>query len=593
MTVLSVTGALWREAVPEAALVDGLMGQSDMPIAAAIMAAGRGLRRDDLAAWLDPKIRDLMPDPSTMTDMDKIVSRLAEAVESHEKIGVFGDYDVDGACSAALLHDILTPMGCDISVHIPDRYNEGYGPNLPALLKLKDEGCSLIITVDCGITAHGPVADAVDQGLDVLIIDHHIAGPDLPRAHAVVNPNRLEDDGSLGHLAAAGVCFMVMAGLLRKLRQDDVFKTLPEPSLMASLDLVALATVCDVVPLLGLNRAFIQSGLTVMSQRKRPGLAALADASGLDRAPDIGALGFMLGPRINAGGRIGNASLGVTLLTTKDSQEATRIAGELDALNTRRKEIERDVTAASIVQLEEREDRVLIAAAEGWPHGVVGISASRLKTHFDKPAAVISIETTQEGKRIGKGSARSLAPFNIGGAVIAACQEGLLMAGGGHGMAAGFTLDMDKLDAFQLFMNDRAAQEFRQEFGQENPVIERIVDAPLPAGGADLALLDWLDRLGPYGTGFPEPSFILKAVTITGLRTMGGDAAHRSMRLKDHTGAVQGVAFRVAGTPIAAMLDQAVDGRPIDVLGKVSRNIYQGRTSVQFIIEDLREVNSL
>ena len=586
MSDLSVTGAIWREEKTDTARVEGLVSDAGMPIAAAILAANRGLSRDDITTWIDPKIRDLMPDPSSMTDMDKMVTRLAKAVHDNEKIGIFGDYDVDGASSAAILHDILTPMGCSVSIHIPDRYQEGYGPNLPALLKLKDQGCTLIITVDCGITAHGPIADAVDHGLDVLIIDHHIAGPDLPRAHAVVNPNRLEDDGSLGHLAAAGVCFMVMAGLLRKLRQDGAFANTPQPDLMASLDLVALATVCDVVPLLGLNRAFIRSGLVVMAKRNRLGLAALADVSGLDRAPDIAALGFMLGPRINAGGRIGDSSLGVSLLTTKNLDEAGKIAAELDALNTRRKEIERDVTAQSVAQLESADDLVLMAAAEGWPHGVVGISASRVKSRFEKPAAIISIEKTPDGKMIGKGSARSLAPFKMGGAIIAATQQGLLIAGGGHDMAAGFTLDMEKLADFQKFMNDRA----RHEFGQDTPAIEREVSAPLAAGAADLALLDWLDRLGPFGTGFPEPSFILKSVTMDGLRSMGGDAAHRSMRLKDQSGSLKAVAFRVAGTPIAEALDQVADGRPFDVLGKISRNNYQGRVSVQFMIEDIRHL---
>ena len=587
MSDQSVTGAIWREEKTDAARVEGLVSGAGMPIAAAILAANRGLSRDDIATWIDPKIRDLMPDPSSMTDMDKMVTRLAKAVRENEKIGIFGDYDVDGASSAAILHDILTPLGCSVSIHIPDRYQEGYGPNLPALLKLKDQGCTLIITVDCGITAHGPIADAVDHGLDVLIIDHHIAGPDLPRAHAVVNPNRLEDDGSLGHLAAAGVCFMVMAGLLRQLRQDGALANTPQPDLMASLDLVALATVCDVVPLLGLNRAFIRSGLVVMAKRNRLGLAALADASGLDRAPDIAALGFMLGPRINAGGRIGDSSLGVSLLITQNLDEASKIAAELDALNTRRKEIESDVTAQSIAQLEGSDDLVMMAAAEGWPHGVVGISASRVKSRFEKPAAIISIEKTPDGKMIGKGSARSLAPFKMGGAIIAATQQGLLLAGGGHDMAAGFTLDMEKLADFQQFMNDRA----RNEFGQDTPAIEREVSAPLAAGAADLALLDWLDRLGPFGTGFPEPSFILKSVTMDGLRSMGGDAAHRSMRLKDQSGSLKAVAFRVAGTPIAEALDQVADGRPFDVLGKISRNNYQGRVSVQFLIDDIRHVS--
>ena len=584
---LSVTGAIWREVEADGGHVEGLMEATGMPLAAAVMGAGRGLRRDTIESWLEPRVRTLMPDPLSLTDMDRMVSRLAKAVDDGEKIGVFGDYDVDGACSAALLYNVMTALGCDVSIHIPDRYHEGYGPNLPALLKLKEQGCSVIVTVDCGITAHGPVADAVAQGLDVLIIDHHIAGPDLPKAHAVVNPNRLEDDGGLGYLAAAGVCFMVLVGLLRHLRQHEMIADeLQLPDLKSCLDLVALATVCDVVPFVGLNRAFVRSGLKVMGMRERFGLVALADISGLDRPPDSDALGYELGPRINAGGRIGDSSLGVSLLTTQDEQEAQGYAQELDSLNRQRKEIERAVTMQSIAKVEGLTDAVLIASSEGWKQGVVGISASRIKSHFERPAAVISIEKSADGKSIGKGSARSIAPFKIGEAVIAACQHGFLMAGGGHDMAAGFTIDMDKLDDFQAFMNGRA----QEAFGNETPMIEREVAGALGAGAADLVLLDWLDRMGPYGAGFSEPFFVLKSVRISGLRVMGSDGAHRAMTIKDQSGTVRGVAFGVGGTALGEALDRAVSGVPVDVLGRVSRNVYQGRTSVRLTIEDIRMV---
>lgn len=580
----SITQAIWHDPAVDSARVDGLVDATGMPIAVAIIAAGRGLKRDTIEGWLAPKIRDLMPDPSTMTDMDKLVARLVKAVENKEKIGIFGDYDVDGACSATLLHDILTPLGCEISIHIPDRMDEGYGPNLPALLKLKAEGCNLIITVDCGITAHAPIAGAVEQGVDVLIIDHHIAGPDLPRAHAVVNPNRLEEDGSLGYLSAAGVCFMVMAGLLRVLRQSGMFEETDEPNLKASLDLVALATICDMVPLLGLNRALVRTGLAVMAERNRQGVAALADSAKLDRPPDTQALSHILGPRLNAGGRIGDSSMGVNLLTTKNETAAAQLAEELDALNTRRKEIEQTVTAESLAQLENCEDLVVIAKSEGWQEGVIGIVAARIKSALARPAAVISIKQNEQGRQIGKGSARSLAPFNIGGAIIAAQQSGLLIAGGGHNMAAGFTLDMANFEAFQLFMNKRATQ----EFGESRPTLKRNISAPLGAGEVNLGLLDWLERLGPYGAGFPEPLFLLSHAKLGGVRSMGSDGIHRAMRLSDQTGSIRAVAFNVGGTPLAELIESAKDGRPMDILGKISKNTYQGKVSAQFIIKDIR-----
>lgn len=563
---------------------DGLVDETGMPLSLAMVLAGRGITKDMVDNWLDPKIRDLMPDPSNLTDMDKTAERLAEAVRGQEKIGVFGDYDVDGASSAAILHDVLTSLGCEVSIHIPDRYKEGYGPNLPALLKLKETGCSLIITVDCGITAHKPIEEAVNAGVDVLIIDHHIAGPDLPRAHAVVNPNRLEEDGSLGYLAAAGVVFLVMVALLRLLRNTQYFGDKPEPNLLASLDLVALATVCDVVPMTGLNRAFIRTGLTIMAQRNRIGLAALADVARLTKAPDVYALGFMLGPRINAGGRIGDSSLGVSLMTTRDEREAMRMAAELDALNTTRKEIEQDVTQGAIAQLEGRAvDIVMMAADKGWNQGVIGISAGRVKEHFNRPAAVISLDETADGKLIGKASARSVAPFRLGAAVIAAQQQGLLIAGGGHDMAAGFTVDMEQFDDFKAFMIDRA----KADFGSDEPLLERHVDAPLSAREAGLSLLGWMDRVAPFGTGFPEPLFMMQGVVIEGLRSMGAGQDHMAMRLKDSTGQLDGVAFRVKGTDLGKALMEAADGRLIQVLGRLNRNEYRGQEKVQFLISDI------
>ena len=586
---LSATGADWQYNPPAPHLAEGLVEATGMPLALAIALAGRGITKDNAASWLAPKIRDLMPDPSILTDMDKAVDRLMVAVQSGEMIGIFGDYDVDGASSAAVLHDILTPLGCEVSIHIPDRFSEGYGPNLPALEKLKAQGCSLIVTVDCGITAHGPIAATVEAGVDVIIIDHHIAGPDLPQALAVVNPNRLEDDGRYGYLAAAGVCFLVMAGLLRGLRQQGYFKDKPEPKLMASLDLVALATVADVVPMAGLNRAYVRSGLQVMAGRERFGLAALADVARMTNAPDAYALGFLLGPRINAGGRIGHSSLGVNLMTSGDQSEAERLAAELDALNTQRKTIEQDVTAAAIAQIEQRYGDgelppVIMAAGEDWNQGVIGISAGRLKEYFDRPAAVISISTTADGQKIGKASARSVAPFQLGAAVIAANQHGLLEAGGGHDMAAGFTINMDKIEPFQDFMISRA----RADFGGDAPARQITIDAPLSPQAADLGLLDWMDQAGPYGTGFENLTFLLNGVTLSPVRKIGKEQNHMALAISDGIARLDGIAFNVAGTALGDALLSASDGRPIQIIGRLNRNRFRDRVTPQLVISDIK-----
>ena len=582
----SATGALWHAANLDPRLAAGLTDSTGMPQAVANLLSSRGITREDVASWLDPKLRDLMPDPSVLTDLDVATERLAHAVTAGEKVGIFGDYDVDGACAAAVMHQVLTALGLDVSIHIPDRFKEGYGPNLPALLALKEAGCHLIITVDCGITSHAPIAAATEAGVDVLIIDHHIAGPDLPQAHAVVNPNRLEDDGSLGYLAAAGVVFLVAVGLVRRLRSDGMFDdSRPEPDLMAMLDLVALATVADVVPLKGLNRAFIRSGLKVMASRQRLGLAALADVARLDAAPDVTALGFMLGPRINAGGRIGESSLGVSLLTASDRTTADTIASQLEQLNIKRREIEQDVTDNAIRQIEEQghSNAMVMAIGEGWNAGVIGISASRLKEKFNRPAAVISVDKDNDGRHIGKASARSLAPFHLGEAIISAQQHGLLIAGGGHAMAAGFTIDMEKFDAFSAFMDDRALQAFK---GNE-PLREYHFDSDIAAGHCSIDLINWLDLAGPYGSGFAEPCFRLCDVRLAGVQTMGKDESHMRMRIEDTTGRVAAVAFRVAGTDLGQALVTASDGRPVDVIGTLRRNRFNGNETAQFHVVDI------
>lgn len=559
-----------------------------MPRPVAVMLASRDISKDKIDHWLDPKMRDLMPDPSCLADMDVAAGRLADAVIAGEKIGIFGDYDVDGASAASVLHDVLTDLGLEVSIHIPHRFHEGYGPNLPALLGLKEAGCHLILTVDCGITANAPIAATSEAGVEVIIVDHHLPGPDLPPAVAVVNPNRLDDDSGLGYMAAAGVVFMLTVALVRELRQRGWFAehNRNEPDLMRGLDCVALATVADVVPLHGLNRAFVRSGLKVMARRERPGLKMLADLARLNTAPDSGSLGFVLGPRINAGGRFGESDLGVGLLTTRDPQKALEYATALDQLNAKRQQVERETTEAAMQQAEGKDDMVLCLAGEGWHEGVIGISAGRIKENFDRPACVISVAIQPDGSRIGKGSGRSVAGFRLGSAIIAAKQKGLLLAGGGHDMAAGFSLDMQHFEAFAAFLNQRA----KTDLASATVIKTWQIDAEMPLTQMNVSTLDWLDQTGPFGAGFPEPIFMITGVKASSVRVMGKSEEHMALRLDDGLGQVDAVAFRVAGTPLGQALSQMKDGRRADIIGRISRNRFRGEDKAQLMINDIRFV---
>ena len=584
----SSTDAIWTLLEPPAHYIKGLVDATNMPRPVAAMLASRQITKEEIHHWLEPKLRNLMPNPSDLADMDIAAGRLADAVIAGEKIGIFGDYDVDGASASALLHDVLTNLGLEVSIHIPHRFHEGYGPNLPALLGLKEAGCHLILTVDCGITANAPIAATVEAGVEVIIVDHHLPGPDLPPAVAVVNPNRLDDESGLGYMAAAGVVFMLTVALVRELRERDWFteKNQPEPDLMQGLDCVALATIADVVPLQGLNRAFVRSGLKVMAKRERPGLKMLADIARLNAAPDSGSLGFVLGPRINAGGRFGLSDLGVGLLTTRDPQQALEYATALDQLNTRRQQVERETTEAAMRQAEGKDDLVLCLSGEGWHEGVIGISAGRIKEAFDRPACVISVSTSPDGGLIGKGSGRSIAGFRLGSAIIAAKQQGLLLAGGGHDMAAGFSLDMQNFEAFCAFINRRA----EIDLASVELAKEWRIDAEIPLTQMTVSTLDWLDRAGPFGSGFPEPIFMVTRVQAKSVRVMGKSEEHMALRLDDGLGQVDAVAFRVAGTPLGQALSQMKDGRSADIIGRMSRNRFRGEDKAQLMISDIRFV---
>ena len=451
----STSGARWIDLPTHVSggdrdrLAAALMGMyDDLPLPLARIMAGMGLNDETASIYIEPKIRDLMPNPSRFQDMDKAANRLADAVVAKMPIGIFGDYDVDGAAAAALLISVLRELGVLCDVHIPDRFTEGYGPNTAALLALKEKGAQLLVTVDCGITAHAPLAAVADTGIDVIVIDHHIAGPELPRAHSVVNPNRLDEDGQYGYLCAAGVVFVTLVSMLRCLRDRGYFTgDMTQPDLLGYLDIVALATVCDVVPLQGLNRAFVRQGLKVMAERRHAGLTKLADVAGMNSAPNVYALGFLLGPRINAAGRIGGSGLGVKLLACCDAEEAAGLALRLDEMNQQRKQIEEGIKIAAIDRAADQNDPVLILHDTEWHEGVIGIVAGRVRERFGKPALIIAMN--EDG--IGKGSGRSIAGFRLGSAIIAAHQAGILEGGGGHDMAAGFTVKAEKIPIYRLF----------------------------------------------------------------------------------------------------------------------------------------------
>ena len=584
----SATGARWQEARRAVNDTDldrlsrGLTeAYDDMPLPVARLLAARGIDRDQLPSFIDPKLRDLLPDPSRFKDLNKAVARLADCVEAGEPIGVFGDYDVDGACAAALLVWVMRDLGVSVDVHIPDRFTEGYGPNQAALMALGERGASLIVTVDCGITAHAPLAAVASTGMDVIVIDHHIAGPELPKAHSVINPNRLDEDGTYGHLCAAGVTFIVLVGLIRELRRRDFFGTeRTPPDLMMRLDLVALATVCDVVPLAGLNRAFVGQGIKIMAQRRHPGLTRLADAAGMKAAPDTYALGFLLGPRINAGGRIGSSQTAVQLLSTLSDDEATGLAAKLDQLNAERRQIEQDIREQAIDRaLQAPDTPVIVLSDKSWHEGVIGIVAGRLKERFGKPACVIAMG--DDG--VGKGSGRSIPGFRLGSAVIAAHQAGILLGGGGHDMAAGFSIDAANLDAFATFL----AQRMEKDLNGQAPQLVREVSGTLSTQGAQPELTDWLEKLGPFGSGNPEPRFVLPDCKVKFAKPVGETGAHISCRLDDGSGVtLNAIAFQAGGAPLGNLLLDAADGRHIHILGRLKRDNFRGGRAMQIEIED-------
>ena len=551
---------------------DGLIDQ---------LLLARGVIRPELDRHRTPTIRGFMPDPSIFRDMDAAAVRLADAIAAGEKITVFGDYDVDGATSAALLIRLLRDLGSSASAYIPDRLMEGYGPSGEALVRLGREGADLIVTVDCGAQAFEALEMARAAGVEVIVVDHHKCASALPVASALVNPNRLDeadDAAAFGHLAAVGVCFLLGAAVIRVLRGRGYFAARPEPRLIDLLDLVALGTVADVAQLKGLNRAFVTQGLKVMAQRRNLGLAALIDASRLTKAPTCTDLGFALGPRINAGGRVGKSDLGVRLLTTEDEEEARGIAAELDRLNEERRAIEISVGEAAEQLCQAKGNRaVVLVSGAGWHPGVIGIVASRLKEKLGRPTLVIAIG--EDG--VGKGSGRSISGVDLGAAVLAAKDSGLLIAGGGHAMACGVTVAADRIDALADFLDERLAADIAHAVDRR----ALLLDAVLAPGGVCPDLCDALEQGGPYGAGWPAPRVAAGPVRIVKADIVGNGHL-RLVVAGDDGRRIKAIAFRMAESELGQAMLAAPPHRKLWIAGRIKRDEWGDRVAAEMLLED-------
>lgn len=578
----SVSGRQWRERLdaPRAAQALTIAQRHGLPDVIARVLAGRDVDADHALQFLDPNLRDLMPDPSKLVDMDAAASRLADAVERGEKVAIFGDYDVDGATSSALLARYLRDVGLDPVIYIPDRIIEGYGPNPVAIQQLHEGGASLLVTLDCGSVSFQSLEEARRLGLSVVVADHHQVGEQLPPCEALVNPNRQDDLSGQGHLAAVGVTFLVCVALNRELRRRGRFSG-NEPDLLANLDLVALGTVCDVVPLIGLNRAYVNKGLVAMRRRGNAGLAALADLARVNGPLTPYHLGFLLGPRINAGGRIGDAALGARLLSTDDREEAAHIAAELDRLNTERQALEvamlEDGEGQAVAKmLDGNGPSVLVTGSDDWHPGVVGLIASRLKERHRRPAFAIAFNA--DG--FGTASGRSVPGVDLGAAVRAGVDAGLLVKGGGHAMAAGLTVAREKLPELEAFLEERLSEAV--EASRDSNILK--LDGAVTATGATLALMDLLEKAGPYGAGHAEPLFALPSHRIKFADVVGNGHVRATIASSDGA-SLKAIAFRAADQP----LGQALLGKRGGVLhlaGALSLDHWQGQAKVQLRILD-------
>ncbi len=583
----SVTGRAWVARPTEHRVIQAISQNHDLPEIVARVVAGRGVSIEDAPVFLNPTLKETLPDPSIFKDMDKACARIADAIEADEKVAVFGDYDVDGATSAAIFKRFFNAISRKISVYIPDRMTEGYGPNRKALLELKAAGHKLVITVDCGIVSFDAISAGTQAGLDIIVLDHHQAEVTLPDAVAVVNPNRLDEDPGYGQLAAVGVSFITIVGINRELRNRGWYQknNISEPNIIEWLDLVALGTICDVVPLVGVNRALVSQGLKIMAERRNAGLQALSDVAGISEAPGTYHAGFLLGPRVNAGGRVGRSEAGAILLSTDDAEEALAISSELNTYNAERQAIEAMVLEDAMSQVQGRigvggiVPPVIIASNVGWHPGVIGIVAGRLKEHFNRPTIVIAIDESGDAK----GSGRSIMGVDLGSAITAARQAELLTAGGGHAMAAGLSMRAEKIQDLYEFLETR----LRLKVEDAMTSLSLKLDGALSLSAIKPSLVETLDRIGPYGQGNAPPRFAFADVHLSYVDVVGKDHVKCSLKGPDGS-VVKAMAFRAADKPLGRLLLES-RGKNIKIAGTIRNNHWNGRTGAEIFIEDAAE----
>ncbi len=579
----SLSGRRWVARLQDERLGEAISQRHELPEILGRVMAARGVALDEAEAFLNPTIRTLMPQPAALRDMEKGAARIAEAITAGSKIGIITDYDVDGVSSGAIFKLFLKSVGSDATIHIPDRLTEGYGPNQFAVKSLKEKGCELLLTLDCGVLAHDPLAHAAELGLTTIIVDHHQASEILPEAYAVINPNRQDDVSGYGYLCAAGVVMILVATINKQLRARGHYgPDCPEPNMLQWLELVALATVCDVVPLKGLNRAYVTQGLKIMARRENLGLAQLSDIARLKRSPDVYALGFVIGPRLNAAGRIGHADMAIELLTTRDKGRANQLAQELEQLNRQRQSIELRVVDAAVLQAEaslgeDQRSSVVIVASDGWHPGVVGLAASRLKDRYQRPSFVLASDTKTG---FASGSGRSIAGVDIGIAIRAAHEAGIIVKGGGHAMAAGLTVEIARLAEFRLFIHEYLAPSI--SLAPENTL---LIDGALSASGATLELIELLEQAGPYGSAHPSPVFAFPAHRVIYADPAGADHIRCTLAAPDGT-RIKAIAFRAMGSEMGEVL-LTERKLPLHVAGRLNVDEWGANRVPSIQIEDI------
>ncbi len=588
-TQTSVLGLKWRQKPCDERLALAMQQKFELPSVVSKILATKNISLDEVDDFLSPTIKSMLPNPFDLLDMDMAVKHVMNAVKQKKKITIFADYDVDGATSSALLRRFFREIGVKVEIYVPDRILEGYGPNSKALLDLKKNGTDLVITVDCGTTAFAPLEDAKKAGLEIIVIDHHLGVVEKPEALAVINPNRIDETFLHKNLCAAGVCFLFVVAINKSLREDGFYKNISEPKIMQLLDLVALGTVCDVMPLVGLNRAFVAQGLKILKTRQNLGIRYLCDVAGLDEEASAYHLGFILGPRINAGGRVGKSNLGARILSTEDEGEAREIAAQLNELNNQRKDVEKQVLEESIKNLEKKEngfgvdDQIIFAVGKGWHQGVIGIVASRLKDLYNRPTVVIAVDALK-----GKASCRSINGIDLGNAILQARLDGLLLEGGGHAMAGGFSIVEEKIPALHKFFHDLLAEKIAELTKEKT----RDFNCYLDLQNVNLELLKNVQKLEPYGTGNSKPKFIIRNLRVMNAKIIGETGQHISCSFSSlsnvgFAGNLRAVAFRSVGTAVADILLDAKFKKPISVAGELSINNWMGVEKVQMIIEDI------